>query len=72
MNSVRELEGLLEDAGRFLWDLSTNWDCDEGAHGTHSPHCRVCKAKKLLDQYPANLREKLPPAPPIYEHDSNN
>jgi hypothetical protein len=24
-------------------------DCDEGAHGTHSPHCRVCKLKEAAE-----------------------
>jgi hypothetical protein len=34
----------------FLRDCATNYDCDEGAHGLHSPHCRACEAEQLLKQ----------------------
>lgn len=32
----------------FLKNIADNYDCDNGAHGIHSPHCRSCEAKELL------------------------
>ena len=48
-------EGLahaLAELHSLLRGLSSDWDCDEGAHGLHSPSCRRCEAKRILDAMP--------------------
>lgn len=45
---ITQLEKQVLGLKEFLRDVESNWDCDNGAHGTHSPHCRACKAKELL------------------------
>lgn len=50
-DGLRYNEGLKharEELHVFLRDVANNWDCDSGAHGVHSPHCRACEAKGLL------------------------
>jgi hypothetical protein len=48
INTLRKLALKAKNFEDFAVDCRDNYDCDEGAHGTHSPHCRACKAKVIM------------------------